>query len=69
MLCVCKLSILHTCLHADYRYEDRELLVEADSTDSSGEVLDIFTVFPRIKAQMFISFPTFCTRHLNEAGL
>ena len=65
MLCVCKLSILRTFLHADY-YEDREV---SDSTDSSGEVLDIYTVIPRIKAQTFISFPTFCTQHLNEAAL
>ena len=44
--------VLHTCLHTDYRYEDREPLIEADSSDSSGEVQDICTVFPQIKAQM-----------------
>ena len=36
---VCKLSELCTCLHIDDCYE--ELMAEADSTDSSGEVLMI----------------------------
>ena len=62
--------VLHTCLHTDYRYEDREPLIEADSSDSSGEVQDICTVFPQIKAQMLnkilYSQPLIKTIHLFQ---
>ena len=43
----CKSSVLCTCLHIDDCYE--ELLAEADSTDSSGEVLMIRVMKSQLK--------------------